>query len=143
MTFLLDTCVISKLRKKNTEEGRRLKEWAGKYDSASFFISALTIGEIQFGIAKLPDREDKIKNALQSWVAGVLIPSFENRILSIDFQIGSLWGTMSARALRKGIVLPMGDALIAATAVRHDLIVVTQNTRHFAHTGARLFDPLA
>ena len=105
-------------------------------------MSVLSIGELQFGIAKLPEKDDKIKNALQNWLLGELIPSFGNRILPIDQQICSIWGNMSAHAAKKGIVLPMSDALIAATAIKHDLIVVTQNTKHFKCTGARLFDPL-
>jgi toxin FitB len=97
---------------------------------------------LQFGIAKLPEKEEKVKNALQNWLLGEVIPSFGNRILSIDQQICSIWGGMSAQALKKGTPLPMSDALIAATAIKHDLIVVTQNTNHFKPTGARLFDPL-
>lgn len=141
MTYLLDTCIVSKLRKKNTTDGQKLRIWAKKYDIHSYYISALTIGEIQFGIAKLKE-EDKYKNALLSWFLGELIPSFDNRILSIDQHICSIWGNMSARASRKGILLPVTDALIAATAIKHDLIVVTENTKHFANTGAMLLNPL-
>jgi len=141
MTYLLDTCVISKLRKKGTEEGQKLREWIAKHDSKSYFISVLTIGELQFGIAKLRESE-KVKNILQSWLLGELIPSFEHRILPIDQHISMIWANMSGAAVQKGIVLPMSDALIAATAIKHDLIVVTQNGKHFRETGARLFDPL-
>jgi toxin FitB len=142
MTYLLDTCVISSLRKKNTAAGMRLRNWMAQYEDQSFFLSALTIGELQFGIAKLPNKEEKIRNALQNWLLGEVIPSFEGRILPIDQHVSSIWGTMSAQAANKGILLPISDALIAATAIKQDLIVITQNTKHFQFTGARLFDPL-
>lgn len=142
MTYLLDTCMISSLRKKGTSEGKKLRDWVSRHEDRFFFISVLTISEIQFGISKLNEREEKIKNALQSWLLGGVIPSFGNRILSIDQQICSIWGDMSAQATKKGVILPMGDALIAATAIKCDLIVVTQNTKHFKSSGARLFDPL-
>jgi predicted nucleic acid-binding protein len=142
MTYLLDTCTISTLRKKGTAEGKKIRDWISKHDDRFFFISVLTIGELQFGISKLNEKEEKIKNALQSWLSGEVIPSFGNRILPIDQQICSIWGDLSAQALKKGVILPMGDALIAATAIRHDLIVITQNTKHFKSSGARLFDPL-
>lgn len=142
MTYLLDTCVISTLRKKGTVEGIKLRNWVAKHDNHFFFISVLTVGELHFGIAKLSERDEKIKNALQSWLLGEVIPSFGNRILSIDQQVCSIWGDMNAHAAKKGIILPVTDALIAATAIKHDLIVITQNTKHFKSTGARLFDPL-
>lgn len=142
MTYLLDTCTISTLRKKGTSEGKKLREWVSRMEDRFFFISVLTIGELQFGISKLSEKEEKIKNALQSWLVGDLIPSFGNRILSIDQQICSIWGDMTAQAAKKGVILPMGDALIAATAIKYDLIVITQNTKHFKSSGVRLFDPL-
>src|SRR5271170_1578691 len=121
MTYLLDTCVVSTLRKKNVPESVKLREWLDKHPNNAYYISVLTIGELQFGIAKLNENE-KVKNLLQSWLFGHLIPSFENRILSVDQQICTIWGVMSAQAVRKGITLPVSDALIAATAIKHDLI---------------------
>jgi predicted nucleic acid-binding protein len=143
MTYLLDICAISTLRKKSTVEGMKLRNWVASHEDRFFFMSVLTIGELQFGITKLSEKDDKVKNALQSWLLGEVIPSFGNRILPIDQQICSLWGTMSAEAAKKGVILPISDALIAATAIKHDLIVVTQNVKHFKATNARLFDPLA
>ncbi len=142
MTYLFDTCMISILRKKSTPEGQCARAWVSRYDVHSFFISALTVGELQFGISKLHAKDEKIKNSLQSWLAGELIPSFHERILSIDPQICSIWGEMSARALKYWIVRPLGRSSIAATALKHDLIVVTQNTKHFQASGARLLNPL-
>jgi len=142
MTYLLDTCALSTLRKKGTAEGMKLRSWLSNYEDTLFFISVLTIGELQFGIAKLNEKEETIKNALQSWLSGEVIPNFRNRILPIDQQICSIWGNMSAGAMKMGIILPMGDALIAATAIKHDLIIITQNIKHFKSTGAQFFDPL-
>jgi len=141
MTYLLDTCMISNLRKKGTPEGKKLREWISKYEDRLFFMSVLTVGELQFGISKLSEKDEKIKNALQNWLLGEVIPSFGNRILPIDQQTCVIWGDISARAVKNGQILPMGDALIAATAIKNDLIVVTQNTRHFKH--ARHINPLS
>jgi hypothetical protein len=142
MTYLLDTCVLSKLRKKDSVEAIKLRKWLARHDNSLYFISALTIGELQYGIEKLPKNE-RLKSALQSGLMGEVIPAFQDRILSIDQQTCSIWGTMNAQAARRGIVLPAVDALIAATAMKHDLIVITQNVKHFRDAEVRLFDPLS
>ncbi len=142
MTYLLDTCTISTLRKKKSSAGRKLRDWVAGHENRSFFISVLTLGELQFGISKLSDKDENIKNALQNWLSAEVIPAFGDRILVIDQQICSIWGDISAEAVKEGIILPVGDALIAATAIKHDLIVVTQNTKHFKFSGAHFLDPL-
>ena len=142
MSYLLDTCTISTLRKKKTEESLKLRIWMDSHDDQLYFVSALTIGELQFGIDNLSLKDESVKNILQSWLVGDLIPSFGDRIISLDQHICTLWGKISAQAQRQGVILPMGDALLAATAIRHDLIVVTQNVKHFRPTGVRFLNPL-
>lgn len=142
MTYLLDTCTLSTLRKHQTPNGKKLEAWVARHSSASYFISVLTIGEIQCGIASLPVG-DRSKNALQDWLSGGVVSHFEGRILPVDQQVCSIWALMNARARRKGIILAAIDSLIAATAARHDLIVITQNVKHFRDAEVKVFDPLS
>jgi predicted nucleic acid-binding protein len=97
------------------------------------------MGELACQIAQAPEKKRQI---LQDWLQQEIMDRFEKRILPIDLQIGSIWGNMNARATAKGISLSISDALIAATAMKHDLILVTQNAKRFKPTNARLFNPL-
>ena len=141
MTYLLDTCILSKLRKINADS-EILKCWIDKHLETSYFISALSIGEIQTGISKLGQEEQKKKMVLEEWLLGDLIPRFEHRILGIDVHTCSLWGQLRGEALKMGRPIPVIDALIAATAMQHHLILVTENTRDFQSTGVHLLNPL-
>src|SRR5579871_6901892 len=114
MTYLLDTCILSKGRKANPD-GERLKQWLNKHPETSYFISVLSIGEIQAGISKLTQEEIKKKMIFEDWLLGDLIPRFENRILGIDIHTCSLWGQIRGEANKKGRPLPAIDALIAAS----------------------------
>jgi len=86
-------------------------------------------------------KEEQKKMILEDWVTGELIPRFENRILTVDAHTASIWGIMRGSAQRDGHMLPVIDALLAASAIQHHLILVTENTKDFIHTGARLFNP--
>jgi predicted nucleic acid-binding protein len=105
---------------------------------ADLYLSALTVGEIAKGVALLA--AGKKKRSLGSWLNG-LEAQFADRILGIDAGTARLWGEITARAQRTGVILPAVDGLLAATAIRHGLHVITRNTRHFAATGALLLDP--
>ena len=98
----------------------------------------LTVGEIAKGIALLAS--GRKRRALASWLNG-LETKFGDRILAIDAETGRLWGELTARAQKSGEMMPAVDGLIAATARRHALYVMTRNTRHFEATGALVFDP--
>ncbi len=139
MSYLLDTCILSKLRKIKTHPNKKLESWFGKHSESSYFISALTIGEIQKGITKTP--EAKHKMVLENWLMGELIPRFEGRILEINSETASIWGELCGNAQRKGIVLPIIDSLLSASAIQHHLILVTDNIKDFEQTGIRLFNP--
>ncbi len=142
MSYLLDTCILSKLRKIKSCPNEKLESWIGKHLESAYFISTLTIGEIQKGISKLDNRESRQRMALEDWLIGELIPRFEGRILTIDRQTASIWGELCGKAQIKGALFPVVDSLLAATAVQHNLILVTENIRDFARTGARVFNPL-
>lgn len=144
MSYLLDTCIISKLRKINKYPDLKLSEWIKKHHESAYFISALTIGEIQSGISKLDIKTNEEKQArvvLEDWLFEELVPRFNQRILAIDTEIVLKWGKLFGENKQKGVLVPVIDGLIAATAIVHNLTVVTENINDFIETGARIFNP--
>jgi predicted nucleic acid-binding protein len=100
------------------------------------FISALTLGEINKGIEKLPDGSRRAGIAV--WLEVELPAWFEYRVLLVDAAVAAEWGRLTARV---GSALPAIDSLIAATALRHRLTIVTRNISEFVRTGVDLVDP--
>lgn len=107
-------------------------------DGRDLYLSALTIGELTKGIALLP--AGRRKNSLLSWLDG-LVNSYADRILPIDAQTATLWGSLMARLRQQGVVIPAVDGLLAATALQHNIYIMTRNTRHFEATGVLIIDP--
>jgi predicted nucleic acid-binding protein len=141
MTYLLDTCILSKLRKIKTRPNQKLETWFEKHPESAYFINVLSIGEIQKGIARLGMHDTKFRMILEDWLLGELIPRFENRILTIDTLTVQTWGNLCGNNQKKGVLLPVIDSLLAASALQHHLIFVTENTKDFVSTGVRLFNP--
>lgn len=144
MSYLLDTCILSKLRKINKQPDLKLESWMTKHHEKSFFISTLTIGEIQSGISKLNianHESNQLKFILEDWLLQELLPRFHDRILGIDTEVAFTWGKMNGKNKQRGIIVPVVDGLIAATAITHNLTVVTENVNDFVETGARLLSP--
>ena len=99
----------------------------------------ITLGEVKHGIEKLSDSARKER--LHQWLQQELLTRFEGRFVEIDVQVMLSWGELMARLQQKGRTLPAMDSLIAATALHHNLIVVTRNERDFMGTGVSLFNP--
>ena len=137
MNYLLDTCVISELIKK--QPNPKVAKWISDVEETSLFISVLTIGELHKGIEKLP--ESKKKNKLHKWVTYDLKKRFENKIIDFDLQTATIWGKIQAKSELLDQTLPAIDALIAATGIAHDLIVVTRNTKDMETSGVDLLNP--
>jgi hypothetical protein len=135
--YLLDTCVVSELVKSKPDP--KVVKWFEGCDEDSLFLSVLTIGEIQKGIARLDNSSRK--TALQQWLDGELRERFGGRILPVTEDVSLTWGATQADAERKGAPIPTIDGLIGATAVVHNLTVVTRNRRDLARTTARVLDP--
>ena len=137
MNYILDTCVISELvsPKPNTY----LLNWLKTEVEDNFYISVLTLGEIEKGIAKLQD--SKRKKRLISWVENDLKQRFAGRIIPISLRIATEWGKMQASAELQGKPLPSIDGLIAATALSLSYTIVTRNTSDMKNSGAMLFNP--
>jgi predicted nucleic acid-binding protein len=136
MSDLLDTNVLSEPT--HSRPNRRVIEWmTGHADAA--YLSVLTIGEICRGIANLSPgvRQDRYRN----WLEREVLPRFAGRILPIDEQIARAWGEICGRNQRDAYSLPVIDSLLAATAIVHDLTVITRNTRDFLRCGARVENP--
>lgn len=137
MNFLLDTCVISELIKKQPDP--KVVKWVADIDEASLFISVLSIGELHKGIEKLP--ESKKKDILHKWINNDLMERFKNKIIDFDLQTATIWGKIQAKSELLGQALPAIDALIAATGISYDLIVVTRNIKDMEISGVSLLNP--
>ena len=131
--FLLDTVVLSELRKR--DRNPNVVRWLTGQVADNIFLSAVTIGEIERGIARQRGKDPAFAEALESWLDRT-IRFYGDRILPVDTQTARRWGSLSARIGNDG-----ADLLIAATALEHGLTVVTRNIRHFEPTGVALIDP--
>lgn len=137
MTYLLDTCVISEFTRRQPNE--QVVRWLSETDEDTLYLSVLSIGEIQHGIERLEDSPRK--EELHDWLENDLILRFGKRILPLDVRTLLVWGELIGRLERQGRKIPAFDGLIAATALAHELVVVTRNTADFAPAGVRLFNP--
>ena len=137
MKYLLDTCLISELVKKEPNPG--VVNWLDEQDEQTLFLSVLNLGELQKGISKLP--EGTKKDELQAWIGLDLVERFTGRILDIDLDTALCWGRIQGEAEQEGLKLPVMDSLIAATATAHGLIVVTRNVRDMERCGVRVCNP--
>ncbi len=136
MRVLLDTCVLSELRQTHGNAGVRRAVEA--LDSNDMFVSVLSIGEINKGITLL--KESRNKRDLQAWLQ-TLERFYADRLLPIDLETSRIWGEFTAAAQKAGRTIPATDGLIAATARRHGLHVMTRNVGDFMPTGALLTNP--
>lgn len=137
MSYLLDTCVVSELVKKSPR--REVVDWIDAQEESTLYLSALTIGELEKGIVKLPASARKTR--LATWVRRDLTVRFSGRVLPIDARIASHWGAITGESERRGLPLPVVDSLIAATALVNDLQIVTRNTEDFARCGVVCINP--
>lgn len=135
--FLLDTNVVSELVRPRPDS--RVAYWMESTDEELLFLSVLTLGEIRKGITALADPARK--GRLETWLSRGLILRFEGRILAIDQAVADRWGQITGALALQGSPLAVIDGLLAATALHHNLTLVTRNTRDVALTGAAVFDP--
>jgi toxin FitB len=135
--FLLDTNVISELIKPRPEAN--VTTWIERIDESLLYLSVLTLGEIRRGIAVLP--QSRRRATLEAWLDKELRMRFEDRILAIDQEVADRWGLLTAAARSNGIVLPVIDGLLAATALEHNLTLVTRDTGQIPSMGVAVFNP--
>jgi len=137
MNYILDTCVISELIKKNPNP--RVLKWIASVEESSLFLSVLTFAEIHKGIEKLPD--SKRKQKLHKWVNSDLKERFKNRIIDLDLKIATKWGEIQGQAELVGRPMSLIDSLIVATAAVYDFVVVTRNTKDMDNGNVTLLNP--
>lgn len=135
--FLLDTNIISELVKPRPEP--KVTRWIDETDESLLFLSVLTLGEIRKGIASLKDASRRV--SLETWLDHDLALRFMSRILFIDQAVADRWGRIAAAALAANAPLPVIDGLLAATAIQHNLTLVTRNTTDVAATAVAVFNP--
>ncbi len=134
MSYLIDTHVLSELRRKKPDA--QVVNWMQARPRQSLFLSILTLGEIRKGIERVEDALKK--QLLNDWLEVELPNYFLGRLLDINAQVADRWGRLLANA---GRPIPAIDGLLAATALQNDLTLVTRNLKDFDGLGVRLLNP--
>ena len=135
--FLLDTNCVSELVR--IKPHPRVIEWIESAEEGLLYLSVLTLGEIRKGLASLPP--GKRRTRLETWLEVELRARFSSRLLPVDEEVALRWGLLAALANRKGKPLSIIDGLLAATALHHNLTIVTRNIGDFAVTQVPLLNP--
>ncbi len=117
----------------------RVVEWVDAADETMLYLSVLTLGGIRKGLAALP--QGKRRTRLEAWLEVDLPARFAGRIVPIDAAIADRWGSIAAEAKRRRKVLPVIDGLLAASALHHNLTVVSRNASDFEHSQVRVLNP--
>ena len=138
MSYLVDTCVLSECVKKTPNP--QVAQWLNEQNAECLFLSAITIAELKKGIYKLQFSQSERAQKLQYWLQTVEA-KFYLRVLPITDDVLTRWASISAHAECQGKTLAVMDSLIAATALQHDLVLVTRNVDDFAPTGVRILNP--
>jgi predicted nucleic acid-binding protein len=135
--FLLDTNIPSEMTRPRPQPS--VIGWLDDADDGQLYFSVVSLGEILKGVTLVS--ESKRRRQLQEWLDETLRPWFEGRILPVNQPIAERWGVLAGQCQMKGRPLKVGDGLIAATALEHDLTVVTWNVKDFASLGVTVFNP--
>jgi toxin FitB len=137
MAYLLDTCAISEMV--SVKPNAKVLKWFESQTEKTLYLSIITIGEIERGIYGLPQSKKRLR--LETWLFDELAPSFQNRLLAIDRKLLTTWAKMIAQLKTKGMNRQSFDSLIEATALHHQLILVTRNVKNFKNSQATILNP--
>ena len=137
MNVLIDTNVLSEVRRPAPDP--KVLAWLHGLDEDRSFISVASIAELRRGIALMD--EGRRRATLADWLTHDLPARFAGRILPIDPAIAERWGDLMASARKRGFALSVMDGFLAATALAHELVLATRNTRDFEPFGILLLDP--
>jgi toxin FitB len=132
--YLLDTNVVSELRKRERAD-QHVRRWLDRHIDADFWLSVLVVGELRRGIELLKRRDAMAAGNLHAWFDET-VDEFADRILPVTIAISCRWAILSVPD-----PVPMVDGLLAATAIEHDLTLVTRNVRDVARTGVVHLNP--
>jgi len=131
---LLDTCIVSELRKgERADPG--VRSWFAAAADGELFTSVLVLGQLRRGIESIRRRDLHAPSALDRWLAR-MSKTFADRLLPVDGAVADRWGLLNVPD-----PVPVIDGLLAATALTHDLTLVTRNVRDVEGTGAQPLDP--
>ena len=133
MSFLLDTNVVAEVRKKRMNSG--VKSWFEAVPAEQLYLSVLVLGEIHQGVVGLRRRDARQAAVYDTWLSR-LRQEYADRLLPVTEDVATAWGRLNARD-----PLPVVDGLLAATALVHDLNLVTRNVSDFGRTGVALLNP--
>jgi toxin FitB len=136
LSYLLDTNVLSELKRRQPDI--RVLRWVESRPADTLFLSVLTVGELRHGVQRLPAGAKR--QQLEDWLEIELPDWFIGRLLPVDERVARRWGDLVAAA---GRPLPVIDSLLAATALAHNLTLVTRNGHDFQYAGLTLHDPWA
>jgi predicted nucleic acid-binding protein len=135
--FLLDTNVISELRKVRADKAdRNVAAWARDVPAGSLFLSVIVVQELEIGVLLAERRDPSTGAILRAWLDAHVLPAFAGRILAVDMAVAQRSAMLHVPNPR-----PIRDGLIAATALVHGMTVVTRNVTDFAPTGVSLLNP--
>lgn len=134
MSYLLDTNVISELVR--PKPAKVVLDWFENIPSEALHISVLSLGEIRKGVEQMPDGDRREK--LRLWLEHDLVAWFGTRVLPVDMPIADRWGRLLALV---GRPVPSIDSLLAATALHHELRIVTRNQKDFDYPGLQVVNP--
>jgi len=134
--YLLDTNILSELRKENRCDAG-VRQWFEEARSEDLFISVLVLGEIRHGIERIRQRDQAQAGALEKWLRRVSA-EFADRVLPVGEKIADQWGRLGLRQ-----PVPVLDAFLAATAITHELIVVSRDEAGFRNTGVQVVNPFS
>jgi predicted nucleic acid-binding protein len=135
--FLLDTCVISEPTRPRASA--KVMRWLDARAPETLFLSVVSIAELEQGIARLDGGAQARK--LGSWLTESVLPQFESRVLDVDTSTARRWGRLLGTGKRSGKPAPVVDALLAATALEHELAFVTRNVADFDRFDLHIVDP--
>ncbi len=136
--WLIDTNVVSELRK-GTRAAPGVLAWAQSVPPVACYLSRVSVAEIRFGILQVVDVDFRAE--LEAWVRDGLLPWFGDRILEVDVSVLVRWRQLVWQGQRARYTYSQPDALLAATALVHELGVVTRNAEDFERAGVRLLNP--
>lgn len=137
MSFLLDTCLISEFTRRHRDPG--VQGWLARQDEEDLYLSVVTVGELEKGLAALP--ESARKRRLREFLDGEIVERFRERTLGTDERVWRRWGQLLGAAERRGKPLPVVDALISAVAHVNGLTVVTRNEGDFLRCDVAVLNP--
>ena len=137
MAYLLDTCTISEMV--SVKPNQAVLDWFEHQLEETLYLSVITLGEIQKGINQLVAGKRRVQ--IETWFFDELVPGFQRRVLNIDEKLITTWAKMITELKKQGITRPSLDSLIEATALHHNLILVTRNQKNFFYSKVSILNP--